>query len=75
MRCGPDVGAMAEMTGLNWKCQKPDRKRGLVWVKQQRNDPSLTVGLLTLKRRGAGNDLDDFAGDGGLANAIHIQRQ
>ena len=66
---------MAKMTGLNRKCQKPDREGGLVWVKQQRNKPSLTVGLLTLKRRRAGNDLDDLAGDGGLANAIHIQRQ
>jgi hypothetical protein len=67
------VGAMAEMKGLSRKCQQTDRREG--WVKQQRKEPSLTVGLLTLKRRRAGNDLDDLAGDGGLANAVHVQRQ
>jgi len=77
MKCERDVGAMAETTGLKWVCQKPDRKGGASPLGEVGNEtsPPETVGLLTLERRCAGNDLDDFAGDGGLANAVHVQRQ
>ena len=30
---------------------------------------------LFLQRRGAGNNLDDFAGDGSLTDAIHVQSE
>jgi hypothetical protein len=30
---------------------------------------------LNLQRRRAGNDFDDFAGDSGLTDAVHVERQ
>lgn len=34
-----------------------------------------SVGPSFLKRRSAGNDLDDLSGDGRLSYAIHVERE
>ena len=46
-------------------------------VRLKRNVPGFQTrsGPPFLKCRNAGNYLDDFSGDGGLAHAIHVERE
>ena len=70
------VGAMAEMTSLTKeKGKRPEEIEG----KRKGNERIPAVYpfpfYLFLQRRGAGNNLDDFAGDGSLTDAIHVQSE